>query len=91
MAACIWWRKRIPRGWESWPSNSEHMLLLQRTQVWFPAPTSVGTQLPVSPPSLHLTSSSCLPRHLLSWAHTHTPTSFKIIKINLRKEKLPQN
>lgn len=46
-------------------SGQEHLLVLQRTQVWFPVPTSSGSQPPASLVTEDLMPSSLL-RHLPS-------------------------
>lgn len=42
-------RKEASQGLEGWVNCEEFLLLLHRAQVWLLAPTSGGSQLPVTP------------------------------------------
>jgi hypothetical protein len=55
------------------PANKEYIILLQRAQVWFPAPKlGYYSWLPVTPAPRDLMPSAGLIEYLHSCAHTHT-------------------
>lgn len=63
------------RGTGGWISSEEHVLLLWRTQVLFPAPIPGGSQLPVTPAvgnQHHLLASNGTYTHLCIHTHMHT-------------------
>ena len=64
---------------ERWLSPLQHLLLLQKTQVWFPAPTWRSSQTFVTAASWDL-----LPLGL-HW-HLHSHTYVRIIKNKLKKK-----
>ena len=69
---------------ERWLSPLQHLLLLQKAQVWFPAPTWRSSQTFVTAASWDL-----LPLGL-HW-HLHSHTYVRIIKNKLKKKKQPKN
>lgn len=64
---CIW------KGLERWFSSQEYKLFLQRTEVWFPAPTSSASQ-PTITIALEKFNSYSFCGHLHSCTHRHTDT-----------------
>lgn len=63
---CLDRKKNKMLGLERWPSGSECVLFLQRTQFGFPEPSSCGSQPPVMPAGGDLKPSSSLLEHLPS-------------------------
>lgn len=56
--------KNIITGLERWLSSWRHRLLFQRTRIWFPAPTSGDSQMPVTDTSSRRVKNSGLCGHL---------------------------
>lgn len=52
------------RGWKDGSAVKEHLLLLQKVQVWFPKPNSGSLQPPVTPALRDATPYSKLLRDL---------------------------
>lgn len=66
-------------------------LLLQKTRIWFPTPTSGGTQVPVNSSSRGLVLSSDLPRNLYSSAQTPKEiTTHPLRRVNAQTEVTPR-
>lgn len=63
---CLDTKENKMLGLERWPSGSECVLFLQRTQFWFPEPSSCCSQPPVMPAGGDLKPSSSLLEHLPS-------------------------
>lgn len=63
------------KGKETFTSGQKHLLLFQRTQVLFPAPTSDSSQPPLTPVPVDLTPSCGLGGQLHAYG-THTRTRY---------------
>lgn len=85
------------RGTGGWLSSEEHVLLLQRTQVLFPAPVPGDSQLPVTPAvgnQRHLLTSDdtytqlCVHTHAYTYLHTDTFQVFEELSL---AENMPRS